>query len=81
MTILYITLLFICQLICLGSSVKVPQNPCPDVFSYYKNTRGDFYGEVNIPYDGSQTLSFSINASFATLFENKVWKTFQQALN
>lgn len=50
----------------------IPENPCPQVFSYQTNGNGNIYGHTSIPYDGSNMLVFSVNASFKTLFQGKV---------
>uniref|UniRef100_A0A6P7G277 Uncharacterized protein LOC114333075 n=1 Tax=Diabrotica virgifera virgifera TaxID=50390 RepID=A0A6P7G277_DIAVI len=43
---------------------RVPPNPCPDIFHYYKDDEGIIYGVVNLPYDDATSLIFSVNASF-----------------
>ncbi|KAG5875933.1 hypothetical protein JTB14_036466 [Gonioctena quinquepunctata] len=53
----------------LAASVRIPPNPCPQIFSYYKDSSGVLYGEANIPYDGSTTMQFTVNVSLAALFQ------------
>nr|XP_023020669.1 serine protease gd-like isoform X2 [Leptinotarsa decemlineata] len=59
----------VCIFITLVSSVRIPPNPCPQIFSYYKDRSGQLYGEAIIPYDRSTTMQFSVNASLAALFQ------------
>ncbi|XP_028128445.1 serine protease gd [Diabrotica virgifera virgifera] len=57
-------------LICLPVilSIRVPPNPCPNMFQYYKDPQGRIYGEAQIPYDNAELLVFSVNASFLGSF-------------
>ncbi|XP_057652014.1 serine protease gd-like [Diorhabda carinulata] len=50
--------------------VRVPQNPCPNVFQYYKDTQGNIYGEAVLPYDNATYMEFSVNASFKGQYEH-----------
>lgn len=50
--------------------VKIPANPCPNVFQYYKDRQGNIYGEVVLPYDNATFMEFSVNASFKGQFDN-----------
>uniref|UniRef100_A0A6P7FVC9 Serine protease gd-like n=1 Tax=Diabrotica virgifera virgifera TaxID=50390 RepID=A0A6P7FVC9_DIAVI len=43
---------------------RLPPNPCPDIFHYYKSPFGRIYGVVNLPYDDDTSLVFGVNASF-----------------
>ncbi|CAG9821463.1 unnamed protein product [Phaedon cochleariae] len=70
-TSLFILLLLSCLLLYV-SPVRIPQNPCPRIFSYYKDAKGLLYGETNIPYDKATFMTLSINASLAGRFSNKV---------
>ncbi|XP_050511414.1 uncharacterized protein LOC114324797 isoform X2 [Diabrotica virgifera virgifera] len=45
-------------------SIRIPPNPCPDIFQYYKDDEGVIYGEAKLPYDNATLLVFSVNASF-----------------
>ncbi|CAG9833120.1 unnamed protein product [Diabrotica balteata] len=45
-------------------TIRIPPNPCPDLFRYYKDPQGRIYGEVQLPYDRATLLVFSVNASF-----------------
>ncbi|KAJ8921253.1 hypothetical protein NQ315_013725 [Exocentrus adspersus] len=49
--------------------LRIPENPCPNTFHYYKKTSGEIYGEAVIPYDRSNHLQFSVNASLVGYFE------------
>lgn len=51
---------------------QIPENPCPQVFSYQTNQNGDIFGHAVIPYDGSNRLIFSVNTSFKALFQGRV---------
>ncbi|CAG9833119.1 unnamed protein product [Diabrotica balteata] len=52
-------------------SARVPPNPCPKYFSYYKDPQGRIYGAVVLPYDRSTSLVFSVNASFVGNFNRQ----------
>ncbi|XP_028138703.2 serine protease gd-like isoform X1 [Diabrotica virgifera virgifera] len=45
-------------------SIRIPPNPCPDMFQYYKDDEGVIYGVAHLPYDNATSLVFSVNASF-----------------
>ncbi|RZC35107.1 hypothetical protein BDFB_011675 [Asbolus verrucosus] len=46
-----------------------PENPCTNVFSY-RQQRGVYYGEINIPYDGSKDLNLAVNISMQGLYQS-----------
>ncbi|XP_060533352.1 transmembrane protease serine 9-like isoform X2 [Cylas formicarius] len=51
-------------------ALRIPPNPCPDVFSYNRVSFGkEVFGRVQIPYDGASKLNLHLNASFAGSFE------------
>lgn len=54
--------------------LTLPENPCPEVFAYQTNGNGNVFGQARIPYDGSNRLVFSVNVSFSTLFQGRVWE-------
>ncbi|XP_050511415.1 uncharacterized protein LOC114324801 [Diabrotica virgifera virgifera] len=49
-------------------SIRIPPNPCPDMFNYYKNYQGAIYGEARMPYDNATLLVFKVNASMVGNF-------------
>ncbi|KAJ8958023.1 hypothetical protein NQ318_002027 [Aromia moschata] len=66
----YRVVLLLSCVVFLVNSVRIPENPCPGIFSYFKKSEnGEIYGESNIPYDGARRLEFSVNASLAGYFE------------
>lgn len=38
-------------------------SPCPEVFQYQRQSNGEVYGTISLPYDGSTELSLGVNAS------------------
>lgn len=58
---------------CAANSLRIPENPCPATFNYYKKSgNGEIYGEAVIPYDRSNNLRFSVNASLVGYFDKAV---------
>ncbi|XP_044261146.1 serine protease gd-like [Tribolium madens] len=47
----------------------IPENPCPEFFAY-RQERGVYFGEINIPYDGSKNLNLAVNISMVGLYQN-----------
>lgn len=56
-----------------ANSLRIPENPCPNTFRYYKKSgNGEVYGEATVPYDRSSNLKFSVNASLVGYFDKAV---------
>lgn len=62
-------LLQIILLIPVVLGVRIPPNPCPSIFSYFKDPRGRIYGEAVIPYDNATHMEFTVNASIVGRFK------------
>lgn len=65
-------LLQIILLIPVVLGVRIPPNPCPSIFSYFKDPRGRIYGEAVIPYDNATHMEFTVNASLVGRFKKSV---------
>lgn len=45
------------------SGILGQDSPCPEVFQYQRQSNGEVYGTITLPYDGSTELSLGVNAS------------------
>lgn len=68
------SLLVVLTIFVSAKSQVIPPNPCPDFFSY-RQERGVYFGEINIPYDGSKNLNLAVNVSMVGLYQNMVKKS------
>ncbi|XP_044261151.1 serine protease gd-like [Tribolium madens] len=56
--------LFLITVLVSVTKAFLPPVPCPEVFTY-KLERGEYYGEIRIPYDGSH--NFKVEAKFSVV--------------
>lgn len=63
----------ILTVVCYGAveCLRIPQNPCPNVFSY-KINNGYYYGELIFPNDGSGNFELEVNVSMVGYYQNAV---------
>lgn len=71
MSVLFPLLLTIVTSSVVLCQIRIPPNPCNNIFAY-KQQQGYYYGEINIPYDGSRTFSLTVNVSVIGLYQNYV---------